>query len=128
MLNSSKQPALLANIAGPHLPPVALNISSRYQFCVDAGASAAVGFFDDLTAFGLHDHIAYSMHVFSSSVRAGMAASGDYAPSKMQACTDAFAAGYLGRIQQELRMFHGESASADVCTTVSMFANPRTNH
>lgn len=129
MLNHAKQPALLANIAGPHLPPVALNISSQYQFCVDAGASAAMGFFDDLAAVGLHDHIAYAMHVFTSSVAAGMAATGDYAPAKMQACADAFAAGYLGRIQQELRMFHGEDAGRNTAATAAcMFANPRTNH
>lgn len=129
MLNSAKQPALLANLAGPHLPPVALNISSQYQFCVDAGASAAMGFFDDLAAVGLHDHIACSMHVFTSSVGAGMAATGDYSPAKMQACTDAFAAGYLGRIQQELRLFHGEAVGRNrAATDARMFTSSHTNH
>jgi len=112
MRNYIKQPALLANIAGPNLPPVALNISSQYQFCVDAGASAAIAFFDDLAVVGLHDHIAYAMHVFTKSVAAGMEAIGDYSQGKMQACTDAFAAGYLGRIQQELRIIHSGQPGA----------------
>ena len=109
----SKHPALLANLAGAHLPPMALNVPAQYQFCVDAGASAAVGFFDDRAAVGLHDHIACSMHVFTSSVRVGMAVHDDISPGAMRACTDAFAAGYLGRIQQELRVSGGESRSTD---------------
>lgn len=108
MSDSLKNPALLANLCGPSLAPVALNISGKYQFCVDAGASAALGFFDDLTAVGLHDHIAVSMHVFQRSVRAASIASETLSGAAMQACSDAFAAGYLGRIQQELRLFHGE--------------------
>lgn len=129
MFNHTQQPALLANIAGAHLPPVALDISAQYQFCVDAGASAAVGFFDDLAAVGLHDHIALSMRAFSSSVGAGMAATGNYAPAKMQACTDAFAAGYLGRIQQELRVFHGEGVGRNqAATDTRVFTNSHTNH
>lgn len=127
MRPTPNQPALLAHIAGPHLPPVALSVSSQYQFCVDAGASAAVGFFDDLAAFSLHDHIAYAMHAFTSSVSAGMAATGDYAPAKMQACTDAFAAGYLGRIQQELRLFHGENAKRNHTKTMPCIFSANTN-
>ncbi|MES2935295.1 MAG: hypothetical protein V4805_17610 [Pseudomonadota bacterium] len=129
MFKPSKQPALLVNLAGAHLPPVALSIPAQYQFCVDAGVSAAEGFFDDLTAIGLHDHIAFSMHVFTSSVRAGMVASGDYSPGTMQACVDAFAAGYLGRIQQELRHFHGESRGRNQTTAAAhLYANSHTNH
>ena len=108
MFNASSQPALLANLGGAHLPPVALSISSRYQVCVDAGVSAATAFFDDLAVVGLHDHIACAIEVFTASVRAGMAATGDSSPQRLQAFIDAFAAGYLGRIHQELRLFHGE--------------------
>jgi hypothetical protein len=111
MRNCFTQPALLPNLAGQNLPPLALSVSAQYQFGVDAGASAAEGFFDDLTAIGLHDHIACCMQVFTSSVRIGMVAMHEDSPANMQACVDAFAAGYLGRIQQELRLFHGEGDS-----------------
>lgn len=80
---------------------------TQYQFCIDAGVNAAEGFFDDLTAMGLHDHIAFSMHAFMGVAHAA-AASCNMPPLTSQGCTDAFAAGYLGRIQQELRLFHGE--------------------
>jgi hypothetical protein len=103
-----KHQAMLEHLGGPHLPPVALNISAQYQFCVDAGAAAAVCFFDDLTSVGLHDHIALSVHGFMVSVRAGMWATKGVPAVAMQGCTDAFAAGYLGRIQQELRLFHSD--------------------
>ncbi|GGC98725.1 hypothetical protein [Undibacterium terreum] len=109
MLKRDQQPALLANLIGPHLPPVALNVSARYQFCVDAGACAAVDFFDDLAAVGLHDHIALSLQAFNRSLRAAARQNPEFASIGAQACTDAFAAGYLGRIQQELRLFHGEA-------------------
>lgn len=112
MCNSPARPALLVNLGGPDLPPVVLNISARLQFCVDAGASAALGFFDDLTAVGLHDHIALSMHTFMEPARAYLVAHDLISPSTLQACTDAFAAGYLGRIQQELRLFQGEARCA----------------
>lgn len=97
--------ALPANPNGATLPPVPLTIDAQYQFCVDAGASAALEFLDDLAEVGLHDHIACASHLFSSSVRAAMAAAGDWHSTTMQRCIDAFAAGYLGRIQQELQIF-----------------------
>jgi hypothetical protein len=108
MKSSMKNPALLGNLAGPGLPPVALNVAADYQFCVDAGVHAAEGFFDDLTAVGLHDHIALCMHTFMRSARVVIAGAGDLSVVTARGCTDAFAAGYLGRIQQELRIFHGE--------------------
>ncbi|MET3134767.1 hypothetical protein AAKU55_005069 [Oxalobacteraceae bacterium GrIS 1.11] len=122
-------PALLVNLAGSNFPPVALSVPAKYQFCVDAGVSAAVGFFDDLAVVGLHDHIACSMHVFTSSMRDGMAATGDLSPAKMQDCIDAFAAGYLGRVQQELRLFHGERVGRNqAAIDASMFASSQANH
>jgi hypothetical protein len=93
MRTPSNQPALLANLAGAHMSPVA----SQYQFCVDAGAAAAVGFFDDLAVVGLHDHLACSIQGFVADVAA-----------MTPADINAFAAGYLGRVHQELRMFCGE--------------------
>jgi hypothetical protein len=108
MSSWDKHQALLMPLGGPHLPPLALNISAQYQPCVDAGAAAAACFFDDLTSVGLHDHIALSMHQFMVNVRAGVWATKTVPTVVMQGCTDAFAAGYLGRIQQELRLFHGD--------------------
>lgn len=103
------QPALLNNLAGKHLPPVALNVPAEFQFCVDAGACAAACFFDDMTAVGLHDHIAVSMHGFLQSLESAIvteaANSGHWLRERKQRCMDAFGAGYLGRIHQELRMF-----------------------
>lgn len=110
---SSPLSATLPNIVGTNLPPLDLGISSEFQFCVDAGASAANAFFGNLSDFNLHDHIAMALQSFAASVGAGLAATGDYDPIKMQACTDAFAAGYLGRIQQDLRLFHGEDVRCD---------------
>jgi len=111
-MNNSNQPALLVNLAGAHLPPVALSVPAQFQFCVDAGAVAAVGFFDDLTTLGLHDHVAAAMHVFFRSVRSVTVDEPDLVPAFVQSCTDAFAAGYLGRIQQELRLFHRKNSTA----------------
>lgn len=112
MRNANKQPALLANLAGPGLPPLALNVAVKYQFCVDAGVASAEEFFDDMTAIGLHDHIALSMHAFMRAVRSHVAGAGEQLVVTDQGCTDAFAAGYLGRIQQELRHFRGEGRRA----------------
>lgn len=109
MLNQLHTSALLENIAGVNLPPLDLGISSQFQFCVDAGASAAGAFFGNLSDFNLHDHIAYALQSFTASVGVGMTACGTYDATKVQACIDAFAAGYLGRIQQELRLFHGHA-------------------
>lgn len=113
-MRNACQSALLNNLACPHLPPVALNVSAEFQFCVDAGACAATCFFDDMTAVGLHDHIAISMRGFlqslESAIVADKAASGQWLRERKQRCVDAFGAGYLGRIHQELRLFHDAPA------------------
>jgi hypothetical protein len=98
-------------LAGKHLPPLELGIKMEYQFCVDAGVAAATDFFCSLSDFSLHNHIAVAAQSFCTSVGAGLAAAGCYEPATMQASMDAFAAGYLGRIQQELRLFHGEGVT-----------------
>lgn len=101
-------PAVLENLRGAHLPPVALTVSADYQFCVDAGALAGAGFLDDMALFCMHEHIAASMHAFVSGLERALAApsmTGEAWPAnRRQACIDAFAAGYLGRVQQELRL------------------------
>lgn len=105
MKSAIENQASLRNLVSPNLPPVMLNIPVEYQFCVNAGVLAAEAFFDEITAIGLHDHIATCMHAFLRPVRSSTAAAGGMSPSVLQGCTDAFAAGYLGRIQQELRIF-----------------------
>jgi hypothetical protein len=135
MRKGIERPATLVNLGGHALPPVVLNISQRFQFCVDAGAAAAVGFFDSLTVVGLHDHIALSMHMFMRSIHATADRLADkpLTPGTKQECTDAFAAGYLGRIQQELRIIRGVcacgknrgDATAHRCAVSSVFRNGR---
>src|SRR5690606_37084477 len=97
----------------PTLPPLDLGIPAKLQFCVDAGALSACSFFGQMADFNLHDHIAAALHSFMASVAVGAAAMDKHSPSQMQACADAFAAGYLGRIQQELRLFYGEGLRRD---------------
>lgn len=127
--------ATLVNLGGQALPPVVLNISKRFQFCVDAGAAAAVGFFDAHTSVGLHDHIAMSMHLFMCSMRTTVDSMPiePMTPDVAQDCTDAFAAGYLGRVHQELRLFRDERSggcvpacsSSERCTASAAFQNVR---
>jgi hypothetical protein len=93
---------ILANISGAHLPPLALDISPQFQFCVDAGAVAAVDLLANISTVLIHDHVAVALRSFGVSVAAGMAANGCYDPIKMQECADAFTGGYLGRLQQQL--------------------------
>lgn len=103
--------AVLENLRGAYLPPVALPVPAEFQSCVDAGVLAAVGLLDDLAVFCLHEHIAVSMQVFMSSLERAATARSDqraaWPASRRQACIDAFAAGYLGRIQQELHLAAG---------------------
>lgn len=110
MKPAAHQSALLENLGGTHLPPLALNVSAELQFCVDAGASAAACFFDDMTAVGLHDHIAVSMQGFLLTLESAIAnnstTSSLWLSERKQRCIDAFGAGYLGRIHQELRLIH----------------------
>lgn len=107
-MSTQRKYALLASPNGAMLPPVPLTIDIQYQFCVDAGASAATAFLDDSAVVGLHVHIACSMQAFISSVRHNLQGLEARAQGVTQMCIDAFAAGYLGRIQQELKLFHGE--------------------
>lgn len=119
------QPALLPDLGGAHLPPLALSIPGELQFCVDAGAGAAACFFDDITAVGLHDHIAACMQAFLHSLDGAIAQ--DAAPARQwlierkQRCVDAFGAGYLGRVHQELRLFHDGPANRTSTGTARHF-------
>lgn len=107
MRETNAKAAVLPNAPGTEPPALPLAVAARFQFCVDAGAASAVCFFDDMTTVGLHDHVALSMHAFMASLEGGPSASpmGELLRANREACVDAFAAGYLGRIQQELRLF-----------------------
>jgi hypothetical protein len=109
MMRTTKATAILRNPCGPNFPPLVLNMPASFQLCVDAGAAAAMGFFDDADGCALHDHIAFSVRAFTDAVRALVAMFGQETAVSVQGCVDAFAAGYLGRIQQELHLFHRHS-------------------
>lgn len=105
MLNPSKTRAVLPNLLGKGFPEHELNIAGQYQFCVDVGAMAASDFFGNMPDCALHDHIALAAHDFMR-----MAAKAILRPQELQDSRTAFIAGYLGRIQQELRLFHNEAS------------------
>ncbi|MFZ6673956.1 hypothetical protein [Undibacterium sp. Xuan67W] len=103
---SVKQQAILPNLAGMHLPPVALAIDARYQFAVDCGAYAAMVFFEEHPDIALHTHLPASLACFQQNVRQTVASLDVVMTGRDQPVIDAFVAGYLGRIQQELRTMH----------------------
>lgn len=111
MTNPTGKCAVLLTPGEQGLPVIALNVPIELQFCVDAGAAAAYRFFDDRTNVGLHDHIAVSMQAFMHSMRSNQEPCAQLAAEKVgwQGYTDAFAAGYLGRIQQELRCIRAQA-------------------
>lgn len=98
------QPATLPHPSGAHLPHVTLAIDVRYQFAVTCGAQAAMVFFEEDQAITLHAHLPASLGYFLKQSRLGAAVLGVDFSESAKACTDAFVAGYLGRVQQELRI------------------------
>ncbi|MBI3283421.1 MAG: hypothetical protein HYZ65_01015 [Burkholderiales bacterium] len=106
MFNPSHQPAILPNISGAHLPPLALPVDACYQGAVDCGIRAAQAFFNEDEAVSLHAHLPACLHHYLQLVRQACAVlefSETVWQQHEQASRDAFCAGYLGRIQQELR-------------------------
>ncbi len=96
--------ATLPNLADSHLPPLEIAIDARCQFAVNCGAQAAMAFFGEDQAITLHAHLPASLaHFLEYSRRTATAIGADFGES-VKGCTDAFCAGYLGRIQQELRI------------------------
>lgn len=83
---------------------IVLTIDARYQFAVTCGAQSATAFFDEDHAISLHAHLPASLAFFTEQARLGAAALGLQYSDYAKACSDAFVAGYLGRIQQELRI------------------------
>nr|WP_315467282.1 hypothetical protein [uncultured Undibacterium sp.] len=89
---------------------ISLTINARYQFAVTCGAQSASAFFEEDDAVSLHAHLPASLAFFTEQARLGAAALGlDYS-DYIKPCTDAFVAGYLGRIQQELRLMRPSNA------------------
>lgn len=127
MHNQLHTSALLENIAGAKLPPLAVDIPAQFQFCVNAGAAAASNFLADSSAVLMHDHIALAPRSFAGSVGAGMAATGDYDPEKMIDCRDAFTAGYLGRLQQALTQVRDDGTAKHSTPSAPSFAVTKTN-
>jgi len=111
MTNPTEKCAVLLTTGEQGLQLIALSVPVELQFCVDAGAAAAYKFFDDRTTVGLHDHIAVSMQAFMHSMQSTHEPCAHVAPGAVEwhGYTDAFAAGYLGRIQQELRCIHARA-------------------
>lgn len=102
--------ATLPKIDGRDSQIVLKAIDIRYQFAVNCGAYAACAFLEDDDSISLHAHLPASLEFFSEQARLGAAALGlDYLDF-IKPCTDAFVAGYLGRIQQELRIIRPTSA------------------
>lgn len=110
MHNTTSKTAVLPHLDGSHRPFVTINIDARFQFAVTCGAQSASAFFEEDDAISLHAHLPASLAFFTEQARLGAAALGlDYL-DYIKPCTDAFVAGYLGRIQQELRIIRPSNA------------------
>lgn len=99
-----EQYATLPSIVGRHFPPDVLTISADFQFCVDAGVRSAAYFFKEPNIRSLQDLMAASVRAFINKLKQLLAEQGDSRPFNQQYFIDAFVAGYLGRIQQELEI------------------------
>lgn len=103
-----------------YLPPlndkfsteISLPIDARYQFAVTCGAQSASAFLEEDDAISLHAHLPAYLAFFTEQARLGAAALGLQYGDYAKACTDAFVAGYLGCIQQELRQMRPPSSHA----------------
>lgn len=104
MHNPSINYAMLTDISGLHLPPLTLQIDARYQMAVSYGAHAAEAFFNEDTANSLHKHLPASLAHFLNQSKQSALLLGISFDGFRQALSDAFIAGYMGRIQQELRL------------------------
>lgn len=112
MSKSSQSHAALPNAFGSKRPSVFVSIDARLQFAVTCGAQSACAFFEEDEAISLHAHLPASLAFFTEQARLGAAALGLSYSDYAKACTDAFVAGYLGYIQQELRRIRPSSNHA----------------
>ncbi|MFZ6774298.1 hypothetical protein ACO0LB_16435 [Undibacterium sp. SXout7W] len=107
MFKPAYQAATLPPLVGTHSPVTELPIDARYQQAVDCGVRAAQAFFCEDDAISLHAHLPACLHHYLQMVRqacALLALAETVLQQHEQASRDAFCAGYLGRIQQELRL------------------------
>jgi hypothetical protein len=112
MHKSLSQHATLPNLTGAHLPPVELSIDARFQFAVNCGAQSAIVFFEEDQAISLHAHLPASLEYFMMQSRRGALALGVDFSETAKECQNAFVAGYLGRVQQELRIMQPSRQTA----------------
>jgi hypothetical protein len=113
---SNKTTYQAALLTGANLPRIELAIDARFQFAVNCGAQSAMVFFEEDQAISLHAHLPASLAYFLQESRRGALALGVDFSETAKECQNAFVAGYLGRIQQELRIMrpsqqHAASAS-----------------
>lgn len=104
MPNQATHKASLPHPNGRHFPSLVLTIDARYQFAVTCGAESASAFFHEHPEITLHAHLPASLEYFLRQARVGAAALGVEWAGRDREITDAFLAGYMGRIQQELRI------------------------
>lgn len=90
---------------------IILPIDARFQFAVNCGAESATVFFYEHPEITLHAHLPVSLEYFLQQARRGAAALGVDWEGRDREITDAFLAGYLGRIQQELRIIRPTNTS-----------------
>jgi hypothetical protein len=98
-----QQHAFIPHPNGAHFPETILTIEARYQFAVTCGAQSATAFLNEHPEITLHTHLPVSLDYFLNQARQGAMALGVDLQGVDKLVTDAFLAGYLGRIQQELR-------------------------
>jgi hypothetical protein len=112
MNRTSHQFAQLPDSMSDRLPHVALPIDARYQTAVTCGAIAASAFFLEHESVTLHVHLPASLHYFLQQTRLAASALGIESGQTSQSLSDAFVAGYLGKIQQELRIMRPRQPQA----------------
>lgn len=96
--------AAIPHPSGKHSPDMPVPVDTRYQVAVTCGAHAASGFMAEDASVSLQAHLPASLAFFLRQSKQSADVLGVAFDDYRQALTDAFVAGYLGRIQQELRL------------------------
>jgi hypothetical protein len=112
MNKSMSNRAVLPAIADMHISAIELAIDAQYQSAVNCGILAAQAFFTEDDAICLHAHLPACLHHYLHVVRQSCALlelAECIWQQHEQASRDAFCAGYLGRVQQELRQMRPSS-------------------
>lgn len=103
--------AYLPHLAGGHLPPLELATSAHYQPYVTAGAAAACDFLANITCVRLQSHMAKAFLAVSALLENDVTSFGMMPGASSHHCADAYLAGYLGRLQQELTLLRPNALS-----------------